>query len=102
MIISLVQRPESTRMCLKLGDEVLEQVTQYKYLGVTVDESLGFSQHTRQTVRKVKQGIGALCRSIRKWASTKVLNTALTTIVLPSLLYGMRLGFPQQLPTKNK
>jgi hypothetical protein len=66
----------------------LRQVISYKYLGIDMDERLTFDQHSSRVVAKAKQGIGALCRLLRKWALQDVLNTTISSIAMQALLYG--------------
>jgi hypothetical protein len=72
----------------------MEQVPSYRYLGVELDERLSFSRHTSISILKAKQGIGLVCRSLRKWAPKGILRTSIATIVLPALLYAIEVWYP--------
>jgi hypothetical protein len=82
---------------LKLGELVLEQVPTYRYLGVEMDEKLKFSEQVSKATLKTKRGIGMLNRTIRKWATSDVLKTAISSIALPIMLYGIETWFPPDL-----
>jgi hypothetical protein len=62
-----------------------------------MDQKLTFSDHTKQTVIKTKRSIGALCKWLRKWASTRVLNTAIQSISLPIMMYAIEVWYPPDL-----
>jgi hypothetical protein len=63
-------------------------------LALIFDEKLTFADQTKRAITKTKQGIGMLCRSLRKWATAKIINTAISTIALPALTYGIEVWFP--------
>jgi hypothetical protein len=79
---------------LFLYNEPLEQVKSCKYLGVEVDENFTFVKHTSKAVLKAKQCIGTLNRMLRKWASTKILSQAISTIALPAMFYAIEAWYP--------
>jgi exonuclease III len=89
-----LSRARSQRMTLLLSGNTMEQVNSYRYLGVELDERLSFSTHTSKSVLKAKQGIGLVCRSLRKWAPKNILKTAITSIILPALLYAIEVWYP--------
>jgi hypothetical protein len=92
MILSLAN--SSISVPFSVNGQALEQVTVYKYLGVDIDEKLSFSQHVDKVTIKAKQAIGAMCRTLRKWAPTHVFTKAITTIVLPVLFYAIEAWYP--------
>jgi hypothetical protein len=94
MVFSLSPLGPMGNISLKVGQEELERTTTYKYLGVEMDQRLTFARQTQMAIIKTKQAIGALSRSIRKWASAKILSTAIQTIALPILLYAIEIWYP--------
>jgi hypothetical protein len=94
VMFTLAPKGPSADIAIQVGGQTLSQVTSYKYLGIDMDERLTFDHHTRRVVAKSKQGIGALCRLLRKWASKEVLNTTISSIAMPALLYGIEVWFP--------
>ena len=94
MIFSLASQSSQPSIKVHLGDTILEQVISYKYLGIDFDHKLSFASQTTRAVTKAKQGIGALCRTLCKWSSSKILNTAISSIAMPALLYGIETWFP--------
>jgi hypothetical protein len=97
MIFSLAPQGPKKNTHFQLGTETLTQVDQHKYLGVIFDQKLSFDHQTRQVVTKTKRSVGALSRCIRKWASKKVLATAIQTISLPIMLYSIETWYPTDL-----
>jgi hypothetical protein len=78
----------------KLEDVELERVAVYRYLGVEFDERLTFATQSWKAATKTKQAIGALCRTLRKWAPDKVFRKAVVTIALPIFLYAIEVWMP--------
>ena len=60
MIIS--NRARTNNLNLKLGGENIGRVTDHKFLGVTIDETLKFDVHINKLCAKVSQSIGILRR----------------------------------------
>uniref|UniRef100_A0A3B3CX90 Reverse transcriptase domain-containing protein n=1 Tax=Oryzias melastigma TaxID=30732 RepID=A0A3B3CX90_ORYME len=65
----------------------LEQVTNYKYLGIWLDDTLSFSTHIHHLQSKVKSKIGALYR-MRSSLTFSARRTLVQTTILPILDYG--------------
>jgi hypothetical protein len=93
---------KSRNISLTLDGEDLEEVSEYKYLGIKIDSQLNFSKQTNTAVTKAKQGIGALNRSLRKWAPRNVFATAVTTFVLPAFLYAVEIWYPPHVTQQRK
>ena len=50
-------------LSLKIGNTIIEQVNETKFLGVTIDDKLKFNTHFNNATSKIKQGIGALSQT---------------------------------------
>ena len=74
---------------LKLGNDTLEKVTKYKYLGLNFDEK-GTEGAKNNRIFRANQWLGRLC-SIGKFRSNKyeIIRGIWKNIAVPSLLYGM-------------
>ncbi len=70
--LSLSKTGRASNLFLLLKGTHLEQVASYRYMGVDVDDSLTFSQHTRRVVTSEKRANGGLSRNLRKWAPRNV------------------------------
>uniref|UniRef100_A0A914C9A6 Reverse transcriptase domain-containing protein n=1 Tax=Acrobeloides nanus TaxID=290746 RepID=A0A914C9A6_9BILA len=49
---------------LEIGNEKIEHVKQFRYLGIDLDPKLCYKNHVAKV--KCRQSIGALCRTIKK------------------------------------
>jgi len=94
MAFSLISQSPDHEFTVTVNDVGMEKVSCYRYLGIDFDETLTFGEQTKKAITKTKQGIGMLCRSLRKWASANIINTAISTIALPALVYGIEVWFP--------
>ena len=61
---------------LKLSDEAIEWVSEYKYLGVIIDKNLNFSSHIKYTAKRVRRRLNAMraISGIPGGANSKVLK----------------------------
>ena len=69
-----------------VGSSVLKRVTEYKYLGVTLDEHLNWKAHTSILFSKASKRIGLL-RQIRDDISTYAANNIYKSFILPLFDY---------------
>jgi hypothetical protein len=79
---------------IRIKGEPMERVPSYRYLGVQFDERLAFAEQTELATTKTKKGIGALARTLRKWAPREILCKAISEIAIPCLLYGIEVWYP--------
>ena len=73
--------------CLKMNDKVLEVVQTYKYLGMTLDSSLTFTNHIKKTIKTIAYTVYTLSK-VRKYITEAAALTLLKTMVLPFFDYG--------------
>jgi hypothetical protein len=92
LMVASLSKSES--VTLSLNGENLRQVACYRYLGVDIEEKLNFATQTNRASTNMKRGIGVMNRLLRKWAPTSVLSTAIQSIVMPVLLYGIEVWYP--------
>jgi len=93
MVFSL--KPEQVpKINLTLNGSPIECVTTYKYLGITLDRSLNYSQHIQMVCEKVRQGIGCMNRTVRKFVAPGVLDRIYRTVFYPRLTYAAEIVFP--------
>jgi len=79
----------------------LEVVTEYKYLGICLDPELTFREHCHRTVTRARKAIGALTRTMRKWAPRSAFGKVYRGTIEPFLLYGMDVCYPSQVGLQN-
>ena len=87
MLIGTAQKLSKVRkICIKVGDIVLETVTSSKLLGVHIDECLTWSVHIDVLSKKLSQKIGIL-RRLRNFMSNAALLKIYNTVVFPHFNY---------------
>ena len=74
------------KFVLKLDDVQLQQVSSYKYLGVTLDPSLNFKQHLASVTRTVSHKLYILSR-LRRYLSDRAALLIYKSMVLPYMDY---------------
>ena len=57
------KKKETEIMPLKINDKIIEQVTTYTYIGVTIDEKLHWSDHIKNNKTKANKRL----YSVRNW-----------------------------------
>ena len=72
---------------LHVGDEPLEQVSEYKYLGMWFDENLNWNHHIDKMCAKLSKRLGML-RRIKFNLPKETLLMLYNTMVLPLIDYG--------------
>ena len=70
-----------------MNDKVLEVVQTYKYLGMTLDSSLTFTNHIKKTIKTIAHKVYILSK-VRKYITEAATLTLLKTMVLPFFDYG--------------
>ena len=79
---------------LFINGSVIEQVENYCYLGVMVNQHTCWSEHIQHLCRKVRKLIGMLYRNFYTWADTSTLRTVYITCIRPHLEYAVQLWDP--------
>ena len=67
--------------------QVLEHVTNYKYLGIYLDQTLSFNEHIEYVSKKVNKRIGVL-KMTRNYMKPEQCLTLYKSLILPLLDYG--------------
>jgi hypothetical protein len=80
----------------------VRRVSSYKYLGIVIDEKFSFESYVKKSISRARQGIGQMNRMLRKWASVDILKQSITSIVFPSLFYGIKVWFPHTFHLQNQ
>lgn len=87
MLIGTKQKlSKCTKLYIKVGDVVLNTVEKAKLLGVTIDESLTWSDHIDFLSKILAQKIGIL-RRLRVFMSNAALLKMYNTIIFPHFNY---------------
>ena len=69
-----------------IGQNILERVFCTKYLGVTLDHRLNFSQHVKDVCSKISKTSGIFYR-LKFYVPTKILITLYYSLVYPYFIY---------------
>ena len=93
MVISRKRNQYNFRTIL-LGNEALELVQRYKYLGVTITSNLSWSEHINTKCIKAKKLIGLLYRRFYGNADPIALFELYTALVRPHLEYACEVWNP--------
>ena len=81
---------------LKINGIVLKQVTEFDFLGVTIDSKLTWEAHTKKIASKISRTLGVL-KKIKRVAPHSVLRTLYNSLILTRLNYGIKAwGFAHQ------
>ena len=86
-IIFSNQKITQTLSQLTVDDTNINQVSQFTYLGVTLDQHLTFKNHAQQTINKVSAKVYQL-KKMRKLLSNKAALLIYKNMILPILEYG--------------
>ena len=71
---------------ISIGRHQLERVSEFKYLGVVLDETLSWKAHTRYATSKAGKKVGMLGR-LRKHLTSHAANSIYQAHILPVLEY---------------
>lgn len=81
---------------LTINGTVIEQVSNFKYLGVELDPKLSYSNQVRRVSTKCKQAMGALSRATRKWIPRPVFEQLYKMTIEPMATYAIEAWYPSQ------
>ena len=88
MVFHTKGRDFSTQVDVTICHKIINQVSYVKFLGVTIDSTLSWSEHIRITKTKIAKGIGMLVKA-RKFLCKSTLTTIYNSFIYPYLLYGI-------------
>ena len=78
----------SKQILIQYESQVIEQVNNFKYLGIIFDNSLKFNEHIDKTCNKISRTIGFI-RQIKQYLPKKVLVMLYNGLILPHIDYGL-------------
>jgi len=84
--LRITNKINSIRFQYKLNSEVIREATHSKYLGVTIDSKLSWSQHIREVISKANKVKGFLQRNLRSLPMSVKAN-CFKSLVKPILEY---------------
>ncbi len=80
-------KTDTSNVVLKIGNEPLERVSTYKYLGMWIDENLNWASHIDKMSAKISRRLG-LFRRIRHCLTPDTAKMSYNALVLPLFDYG--------------
>lgn len=78
--------PNAAELSLSIGNDVIEQVSTYKYLGVVLDPKLSFSDHIQGVVNKVNRLNGIIFKN-RSFLPVAICEILVNALVIPTISY---------------
>ena len=105
MIFHFPQRSSASlpKLDLFIEGTVIDWVSSFNFLGITIDEHLTWKSHVSKIYTKLNRSIGVL-RRLQNFLPCSILKTLYNTLVLPHLQYGILLwgANPYNIPTLQK
>ena len=96
MVISKKRSRYGPHIQLSIDGISLERVNEFKYLGVWLIDTLGWSVHVSKTVRRASKQVGMIYRVFHQYASQLTLLKLYLAHVRPLLEYASQLWDPHQ------
>uniref|UniRef100_A0A914C308 Endonuclease n=1 Tax=Acrobeloides nanus TaxID=290746 RepID=A0A914C308_9BILA len=73
---------ENSKLLMVMNAKI-EQVKQYRYIGIDLDPKLDYKNHVARITTKCKQATGTLNRTVRKWAPKAIFVKLYKTTIEP-------------------
>ena len=84
--IKALERPDSTKLSLSIGEELISSVAETKYLGLQVDQYLSWDQHILLITKQISKVIGML-QYVKQYLPLKIIQTMYTSLIEPYFKY---------------
>ena len=94
MFISKKRVHSLTPPCLTINSKSFTQVTEYKYLGVTITSNMSWNTHITNLCNKTRRLIGLLYRHFYKNSSSSTLLKLYLSFIRPHLEYSSTVWSP--------
>ena len=94
MTISRKTKPSTAPFTLRLHNEQLEEVDQFKYLGVILNHNFSWSPHISAICTKAKKILGLLYRRFYNHSSNECIKQLYLSLVRPHLDYAAQVWDP--------
>ena len=91
------------KLKLTINDTPIEQVTEFNFLGITIDQSVKWNAHITKTSIKIARIIGIL-HKLKHSFPLRILQLIYNSLIHPHLIYGIYLWgiYPKRLPILQK
>jgi ribonuclease P/MRP protein subunit RPP40 len=92
-VMTISHKKTNTGFNYSMGQQVLERVSDYPYLGVTISDDLSWSKHINNVRASANKTLGVLCRNL--WSCKKpIKDLAYKSLVRPKLEYASAVWDP--------
>ena len=78
------------KLNITANGNLIDQVSEFNFLGITIDENITWNPHIRNTSIKIARVIGIL-RKLKRIFSRHILRLIYNSLIHPHLLYGLSL-----------
>ena len=78
------------KLYITANGNVIDQVSEFNFLGITIDENITWNSHIRNTSIKIARVIGIL-RKFKRIFPRHILRLIYNSLIYPHLLYGLNL-----------
>ena len=102
IVFGLHPSPPCLVTSISLGPDQIEQVEEFKYLGVLVDHRLTFAHHAQTVSLKAKRAIGAIVRLFKHATPRAVLEKVFKAVIVPQLTYAIEIWYPKGAVWRSK
>ena len=94
MVVSRLKSRAVPSQSMLLYGQPMEQVANYKYLGVFLTEDLSWSLHIDKITCKTRRLVGMLYRRFYRWTTTRALLRLYLCLIRPNLEYAVPVWNP--------
>ena len=73
---------------LSINGHPIDRVTNFNFLGLTIDENLNWNAHIQKVSNKISRALGILSR-VKRYLPKRILKTLYNSLILPHLQYSI-------------
>ena len=73
---------------LKINGQSIERVTEFNFLGLTIDQHVNWNAHIQKVSSKISRSLGVMCR-LKKFLPPHILRLLYNSLILPHLQYAL-------------
>ena len=88
MIFHYRQRNIDLILDLQINSETIERITEFDFLGLTLDENLNWNAHIQKVSNEISRTLGVMCR-LKNFLPLHVSRILYNSLILPHLQYGI-------------
>ena len=73
---------------IKINNQSIERVSEFNFLGLTIDETMSWNNHINKVANKISRSLGIL-NKLKNYLPTKILKIIYTSMILPHFQYAI-------------